>query len=199
MRKRIAIAGIALAAAAQATAGDPARGKAVYARYCTQCHGARGDGNGEAAAFTTPRARDFRLGWFKYRSTPPNALPLVSDLDHTIRTGLYATSMPGFSQLTPGERLDVIAYIQTFSRRWQTEKAATPIAVSSEPTSTPASVARGEILFAKCALCHGNGSGNGTNANSLVDSWGYRIHPANLRRGRTKSAIEGRDIYMRVM
>jgi len=207
--KRIAVAGLAYAAAAQLTtprrlmpdqqAGDPRHGKVVYAVYCTQCHGARGDGNGEAAPFTTPRPRDFRQGLFKFRSTPPGALPLVSDLDHTIQNGLYATSMPPFPALDPRARLDVIAYIQTFSRRWQTDTPATPIVPPPEPTPTRESVARGETLFAKCALCHGNGSGNGTMANSLVDSWGYRIRPADLTRGRTKSAVEGKDIYLRIM
>jgi plastocyanin len=203
----IAVVGFTYAAAAQVStprtpdrqAGDPQRGKVVYARYCTQCHGARGDGNGEAAPFTTPRPRDFRQGLFKFRSTPPGALPLVSDLDQTIRNGLYATSMPPFPALSPSARLDVIAYIQTFSRRWQTDAPATPIAPTPEPTPTRESVARGETLFAKCALCHGNGSGNGTMANSLVDSWGYRIRPADLTRGRTKSAVEGKDIYLRIM
>lgn len=178
---------------------DPRRGKVVYEQYCTQCHGRRGDGNGEAASFTTPRPRDFRRAVFKFRSTPPNALPLVSDLDHTIRDGLYATSMPPFPALSPSARLDVIAYIRMFSRRWQTDTPVTPIAPPAEPAPTRESVARGEILFAKCTPCHGNGSGNGTMADSLVDSWGYRIRPANLTRGRTKSAVEGRDIYLRVM
>jgi plastocyanin len=207
--KRIAVAGLTYAATSQVTtsrtltpgqhAGDARRGKVVYEQYCTQCHGARGDGNGEAASFTTPRPRDFRQGVFKFRSTPPNALPLVSDLDRTITDGLYATSMPPFPALPPRARLDVIAYIQTFSRRWQTDTPVTPITPPPEPTPTRESVARGATLFAKCALCHGNGSGNGTNANSLVDSWGYRIRPANLRRGRTKLAVEGKDLYLRIM
>jgi plastocyanin len=207
--KRATIAGLTYTAAAQVTmpraltpdqsAGDPRRGKAVYEQYCTQCHGARGDGNGEAAPFTTPRPRDFRQGLFKFRSTPPNALPLVSDLDRTIRDGLYATSMPPFSVLSPRARLDVIAYIRTFSRRWQTDTPATPIAVPPEPTPTRESVARGQTLFAKCSMCHGNGTGNGTMANTLVDSWGYRTRPADLTRGRTKSEVEGKDIYLRIM
>src|SRR5579862_3306681 len=144
--KRAAVAGLTYAAATQVTTphtlpGNPRRGRVVYERYCTQCHGARGDGNGEAAAFTTPRPRDFRQGLFKFRSTPPNALPLVSDLDRAIRDGLYATSMPPFSVLSPSTRLDVIAYIQTFSRRWQTDTPATPI-VPPAGTNTNARVRR---------------------------------------------------------
>ncbi len=35
-----------------AQAGDAARGRQVYERYCTQCHGARADGAGEVARWS---------------------------------------------------------------------------------------------------------------------------------------------------
>lgn len=181
-------------------AGDAGRGKAVYERYCTQCHGARGDGAGEVAPFVTPRPRDFRQGLFKFRSTPLGALPLVSDLDRTISNGLYGTAMPPFDALNPRARLDVIAYIQTFSRRWRTDAPATPMTVPPEPTPTQESVTRGQMLFnTSCASCHGDGSGNGPLAKSVVDAWGYADPPADLTKGRTKSEVDGRDIYLRLM
>jgi plastocyanin len=180
--------------------GNPARGKAVYDRFCTQCHGARGDGGGEVAPFATPKPRDFRQGLFKFRSTPFGALPTDSDLDHTIANGLYGTMMPPFYALAPAERMDVIAYIQTFSPRWRNEKPGEPIAVAPEPGPTSASLERGRALFGNaCASCHGDGSGNGPLAKSLVDAWGNADPPADLTRGRGKTEVVGRDIYVRVM
>lgn len=180
--------------------GDPTRGKQVYDRYCVSCHGAKGDGSGEAAAWTTPRPRDFRQGLFKFRSTPLGAMPLEHDLDHTIRRGLYGTSMPPFYALDPRARRDVIAYIQTFSPRWHAEPRAIPIDIPAETPATVESAVRGRDQFVKlCASCHGDGSGNGPLAKSLVDAWGYPIQPANLTAGRTKQATSARDIYRTFM
>jgi len=198
-----ALAGLALTAFTQAPeshVGDPHRGKAVYERFCTQCHGPRGNGGGEVAAYATPRPRDFRQGLFKFRSTPFGSLPTVADLDRTVSHGLYGTAMPPFGAINPRARLDVIAYIQTFSPRWQAEKPGEPIVVTSEPTATAASLERGQAIFGKaCSSCHGDGSGNGPLAKSLVDAWGSPDAPADLTRGRTKAEVRGSDIYMRIM
>jgi len=181
-------------------AGDPGRGKAVYERFCTQCHGPRGNGGGEVAAYANPRPRDFRQGLFKFRSTPYGSLPTVADLDRTVSHGLYGTLMPPFGAINPRARLDVIAYIQTFSPRWQKEQPGQPIAVPAEPAPTPASVASGRTLFANaCSSCHGDGSGNGPLAKSLVDAWGNPDQPADLTRRHIKTGVEGQDIYLRLM
>ena len=181
-------------------AGDPQRGKAVYERFCTQCHGPRGNGGGEVAAYANPRPRDFRQGLFKFRSTPFGSLPTVADLDRTVSNGLYGTAMPPFGAINPRARLDVIAYIQTFSPRWQSEKPREAIAIASEPTATGASLERGQVIFGKaCSSCHGDGSGNGPLAKSLVDAWGNADPPADLTRGRTKAEVRGEDIYLRIM
>lgn len=181
-------------------AGDPDRGKAVYERFCTQCHGPRGNGGGEVAPYANPRPRDFRTGLFKFRSTPFGSLPTVADLDHTISHGLYGTAMPPFGAINPRARLDVIAYIQTFSPRWRNEKPGESMAVPPEPTATAASIEQGQAVFGRaCASCHGDGSGNGPLARSLVDAWGNADPPADLTRGRTKAEVTGSDIYLRVM
>jgi len=181
-------------------AGDPHRGKAVYERFCTQCHGPRGNGGGEVAAYANPRPRDFRQALFKFRSTPFGSLPTVADLDRTVSNGLYGTAMPPFGAINPRARLDVIAYIQTFSPRWRTDKPGEPIVVPREPTATAASLERGQAIFGKaCSSCHGDGSGNGPLAKSLVDAWGNPDPPADLTRGRTKAEVLGDAIYLRIM
>lgn len=195
-----AVLGLAVVAFVPPPRGDAGRGKAVYDRFCTQCHGANGDGAGEVAPFANPKPRDFRQGLFKFRSTPFGSLPTDADLDRTVRDGLYGTAMPPFYALAPAERADVIAYVQTFSARWRNEKPGAPIAIAPEPAATTESVERGRGLFEKtCGACHGDGSGNGPLAKSLVDAWGNADPPADLRKGRTKTEVTGSDIYLRIV
>jgi len=181
--------------------GDQARGRQVYERYCVQCHGDRGDGAGEVARWSQPKPRDFRQGVFKFTSTSYGLLPTTADLDRVIQNGLYGTRMPPFAALSPRERRDVIAYLQTRSPRWRTEQPGTPLAIPAEPTPTRESVTKGRELFeANCAKCHGDGTGNGTAAaKGMLDDWGMAIAPANLTLGRGKWARTARDIYVRAM
>ena len=183
---------------AQEQAGNPARGKAVYERYCVSCHGERGDGAGEYAPYAMPRPRDFRQGRFKWRSTPSGSLPLVSDLERTIRDGVYWTLMPSWYPLNRRARLDVIAYIRTFSPRWTTDRPGEPIPIPPEPSYTLESVARGRAIYEiqGCAKCHGDQSaGDGPSAKTLTDDWGDPIPPFDLTKGRMKGGSTGADLY----
>ena len=42
----------------------------LYREHCAHCHGITGDGAGPTAAILNPYPRDFRLGKFKFKSTP---------------------------------------------------------------------------------------------------------------------------------
>src|SRR5258706_11301867 len=117
--------------------GSRDHGKVVYQRYCMTCHGERGNGAGEFAPYANPKPRDFRKGTFKWRSTPSGSLPLVSDLERTVRDGVYWTAMPSFYALNPRARADVIAYIRTFSDRWTSEQPGSPLNIPPEPANTP--------------------------------------------------------------
>src|SRR5580658_2630776 len=77
--------------------GNGSQGKVVYEKYCALCHGEQGDGKGHYGEDTTPVPRDFRQGTFKWRSTPSGSLPTDADLEKTLVTGLYGTSMSSFS------------------------------------------------------------------------------------------------------
>jgi cytochrome c oxidase cbb3-type subunit I/II len=182
------------------SAGNPARGRQVYERYCVQCHGDRADGAGEVARWSQPKPRDFRGGVYKFSSTPYGFLPTPADLDRVIQNGLYGTRMPPFAALSTRERRDVIAYLQTRSPRWRTEGPGKSIAIAAEPVPTRESVTRGRELFeANCTKCHGDGTGNGPSAmKGMVDDWGMAIAPANVTLGRGKWARSARDIYLRI-
>jgi cytochrome c oxidase cbb3-type subunit 2 len=186
------------ASAADERVGDPGRGADVYRRYCVTCHGERGDGSGEFAPYTTPKPRDFRQGTFKWRSTPSGSLPLVSDLDRTIRDGIYWTAMPSFFPLRERARRDVIAYIQTFSPRWTSDQPGAALQIAPEPAHTPASVANGRAVYEKqnCAQCHGDrGTGDGQAAKTLTDDWGNAALPFDLTNGNMKGGTSGADLY----
>src|SRR5882724_2433556 len=68
--------------------GNAKHGKALYQRYCTFCHGAEGDGNGDTAPYIDPKPRDFTKATYKCRSTPSGSLPLDIDLYDTMTRGV---------------------------------------------------------------------------------------------------------------
>ena len=107
----------AAGSAAQDVGTDAQResGRQLYAKYCSQCHGEKGDGDGYAAAHLDPRPRDFTRGMYKIRSTPSGALPTHQDLVGVLRRGMPYTSMPAWPDLTDGEVRDLAYFLTTFS------------------------------------------------------------------------------------
>ena len=183
--------------------GSAKRGKALYQRYCIFCHGPFGDGRGISAPFLDPKPRDFTKAVFKCRSTPSGSLPLDSDLYDTISRGIHASGMPSWKPLLRQERVDLVAYIKTFSSAFQEEKPGTAVEIPQEPASSPESIARGAQLFQSmnCWSCHGkDGRGFGPSASTLTDSNGYPIPPFDFTSGsRFKCGETDRDMYRDLM
>src|SRR5918994_847458 len=104
-------------AAAQDVGTDAQReaGKALYLKYCAQCHNDNGDGEGYAAVHLRPRPRNFTTGKFKVRSTPNGALPTHQDLVDIIRKGMPYTSMPDWPTFSDQELSNPAYFITTFS------------------------------------------------------------------------------------
>lgn len=179
--------------------GNAKRGKDLYQRYCIFCHGKFGDGTGDSAPYMNPKPRDFTKATYKCRSTPSGTLPLDSDLYDTISRGIHASGMPSWKPLTRQQRIDLVAYIKSFSLRFREEKPADPLAIPPEPATSPESVKRGGELFESmnCSLCHGKGGrGNGPSASSLTDSKGYPITPFDLSAGtRFKCGESDRGLF----
>jgi mono/diheme cytochrome c family protein len=96
-------------------------GREVYTRQCSGCHGTTGDGKGPAATYLNPPPRDYRLGRFKFTSTPRGSKPRREDLVRIIRHGAKGTSMPTFRWM-PQDDLDaVIDYVMLLSSRGEVE------------------------------------------------------------------------------
>jgi len=96
-------------------------GAEVYARQCAACHGVTGDGQGPAGQYLNPPPRDYRLGRFKFTSTPRGEKPRYEDLARILRRGAKGTSMPSFRWL-PDDELDaVIGYVMLLASRGEME------------------------------------------------------------------------------
>jgi cytochrome c oxidase cbb3-type subunit 2 len=179
--------------------GHSAAGRQLYYRYCWGCHGFRGDGNGENGPYLNILPRNFVAATFKCRSTPTGTLPLDQDLYNSLVRGLNNSNMPSWITLTSQNRADLIAFIKTFSPRWQTEKPGDPINVPAEPALTLQSIKHGQELFQKleCWKCHGQeGRGDGPSASTLTDSNDQPIRPYNFAAGsRFKCGVTNRDLY----
>lgn len=110
------------------------QGAVVFQARCAGCHGATGDGAGEAAPYLQPKPRDYRLGIFKFASTPYGSKPTRQDLIRFVRKGAKGTSMPGFP-LLPDEDIEaVVDYVRYLAHRGELEnKVAVIASVDLEP------------------------------------------------------------------
>src|SRR5207237_1446297 len=124
---------------------------------------------------------------------------LDEDLFEAITRGFYNTYMPSWKALTNQQRADLVAFIKTFSPRWQNEKPGTPISMPPEPALTVDSIKHGKELFAKmeCWKCHGQeGHGDGPSAATLTDNNDQPIRPYNFSEGsRFKCGETNQDLY----
>jgi mono/diheme cytochrome c family protein len=183
-------AGLTLAASQAAAAPDLGSerqreaGRELYGKYCAQCHGDAGDGNGHATPRLKPRPRDFTSGKYKFRTTPSGMLPTDADLARVIENGLPYTSMPAFTNLSEAEVQNLIYHLKTFSEDFANpDKYGDPIDIPEPPPVTEESIARGRVVYEEqgCAACHGGqGRGNGLSAPTLKDDWGHHIRPADM-------------------
>ena len=192
-------------AAAQDVGTDAQResGKQLYLKYCAQCHGEKGDGEGYATPHLLPKPRNFTTGKFKIRTTPNGALPTHQDLVNIIRRGMPYTSMPAWPDLSDDEVSNLAYFITTFSADFSNaENVPQPVPLPSAPRATDESIELGKKLYVDsgCARCHGNlGRGDGSSAPTLKDDWGYPIRAADLAQSWTFRGGSSREDIFRTM
>ncbi len=171
--------------AAAVTAQENDLGKKVYDKWCEQCHGLDGTGNGVAASRLKPKPRDFTTGKYKVRSTLTGELPTDEDLKNAVRRGLYYSAMPAFTNLNETEIDAVVQYVKTFSADFEDpELVPKPITIPTPPPYDAEKAAvEGKQVYEDtgCARCHGElGRGDGSSAPTLVDDWGDHVRIADL-------------------
>ncbi len=147
-------------------------GRKVYNKFCVGCHGVNGDGKSEAAKFFRDKPPNFHTAVFRWKSTPEGTLPTDEDLLHVLNWGIPQTPMPSFKLVPEVQKRAVIAYIKTFSDRWEKEQPGESVYKNIKRPDyfgTPESVERGKKLFAtNCTACHGEkGKGDGPIAATL--------------------------------
>ncbi|MFQ5697181.1 MAG: c-type cytochrome [Myxococcota bacterium] len=93
--------------------GDPIRGAALYAQYCTTCHGEKGHGDGPAAAAMKPPPADH---------TDPARMGALADADlyEVIQKGGVAVGksplMAAWGALLDDSQIrDLIAFVRQLS------------------------------------------------------------------------------------
>jgi mono/diheme cytochrome c family protein len=156
------------------------RGQVVYQKQCAVCHGITGDGNGFLAYGFDVKPRDFRQGWYKFRSTKNGNRPTLEDIERTIRVGVPNSTMPAWGQfLTPAEIHDVARYLVIFSEGftedWIAAKQPELLPIPEPPADLASLRDRGAELYKTldCTACHGErGLGDGPSAAALKDNWG---------------------------
>ena len=180
------------------------RGQKTYPAQCAVCHGVRGDGVGFLAGGFDVQPRDFRAGTYKFRSTETGELPIMADVERTIRVGVPGTTMPAWGQFLPDQDIhDVARYLVVFSNRfveaWKAGGKPAVLAASAKPEKLATLATRGAELYrtAGCANCHGAGGlGDGPSARTLKDEWGQPIRATNLSyKWSFKGGHEPEDIY----
>jgi mono/diheme cytochrome c family protein len=128
------------------------RGREIYTRQCSGCHGTTGDGKGRAAVYLDPPPRDYRLGRFKFTSTPRGAKPRREDLARIIRHGAKGTSMPTFRWMAQDDLDAIIDYVILLSSRGEVEYRLVKVAseqLGEEDNIDPQLVAEQTQLIAQ--------------------------------------------------
>jgi mono/diheme cytochrome c family protein len=162
------------------------RGKQVYAKKCSWCHGETGKGDGPSAAYSSPWPRNFTKSHIKIRSTPFGKIPTDQDIFDMISNGLPGTTMPGWKHLPVSDRWSLVLYLKSLGKKFakfkKKGKVHKPIFVPDPPPFTLESLASGKELFVQnCSGCHGvKGRSDGASTRKVVDLASDAIWPRNL-------------------
>jgi cytochrome c oxidase cbb3-type subunit 2 len=188
-------------APAPQAAGSAERGRTIYQKYCVECHGASGKGDGPASHLLVPRPRDFTLGRYKIRSTETGSVPTDDDLIQSVKKGLYGSAMPGWETiLADADITDVVAHLKSLSPRF-TSGAPQAVVATARVVSSKESVGRGAAVYERlqCGKCHGSdGRGTGAAATSFTDDWGYPLGATDLTEPWTfHGGATAADVFMR--
>ena len=189
------------AGTAAAKPGNADKGKEIYDKRCTWCHGAEGAGDGAAQERLNPPPRDFTSGNYKIKaSSYEDMTPNDDDIYRMIRDGMPGTAMPGWSDLLKEQDMwDLVAYLKSFAGF--EDAPAKQVDYGTQIKSSAESIEKGKQLFEdgdRCVECHGK-SGKGSASKRLKGDAGERTWPRNLTKPWTyRGSNDPKDIFTRI-
>lgn len=110
-------------AAGPAVSTDVPGETGIYRQYCASCHGETGQGRGPTAASSNPYPREFRHGWFKFKSTERMDKPMKTDIARVLRQGLADSPMPRFAHLSEQQIDALVDYVVYLAIRGEFERS----------------------------------------------------------------------------
>src|SRR5688572_473989 len=188
--------------------GGEVMGEPLYKRFCIQCHGETGGGDGVLAPFLVPPPRNFTKGIFKGRSSHPELPPCATDVMRSLVHGLPISGMLSYSFLLTYDQQALIAHVKQLATGHFEKGFGFPLRSGNfhrglrMPLPTAESFARGRALFERlsCVACHGpSGDGKGAIAATLSDTGDGR--PSQVRdftQGIYSGGPNVRHMYLRI-
>ena len=179
-------------------------GKTLYLKYCVQCHGEKGDGDGYATQHLFPRPRDFTTRQVQGSNDSQRSAPDASGprQHHQARHALHLDAWPGPTCRTRKCRISPTT-LKTFSPDFAVaENVPKPMELPSGPAATNESIELGKKVYEEngCLKCHGTlGRGDGPSASTLVDDLGHPIRAADLTQPWTFRGGPTREDIFRTM
>jgi mono/diheme cytochrome c family protein len=159
----------------------PERGRELFAKLCSACHGDHGRGDGPLAAELARPPRDLVLGSIRTRRT--RGLVSADELFRTITAGASEFGMPSFAHLPRDDRWCLVGRVAELRRGQVAWSNVEPVELPRRPVLLDER--DGARTFARlCSLCHGpTGDGRGFLADGLTDEQGKPAPPAPFARG----------------
>jgi mono/diheme cytochrome c family protein len=117
----LSLENLKMAAGAPPASAEPGT-SGLYRQQCASCHGESGQGRGPVAASQNPYPREFRHGWFKYKSPNRQSKPLKEDLKRILVNGLADSQMPRFTKLNEKQIDSLVDYVIYLSIRGEFER-----------------------------------------------------------------------------
>ncbi len=183
------------------------RGTKLYRRHCVPCHGAAGDGRGEAAPLLLFPPRNFVAARYRFRSTPVGSPPTGGDLFRSITLGTgTGAAMPSFRHLTADDRWALVLRIKEFAPHLrgglldQGARGEGSVRPAAGPPEQAIEAGRRWWRDLGCAGCHGE-DGRGMTRREGEFNWvdhrgvpvprsGDLTHACGLRGGASPAALE---------
>ncbi|TWT83469.1 Cytochrome c [Planctomycetes bacterium CA13] len=153
----------------RASGAPDEEGRGLYRKHCSLCHGLTGNGRGTTAAILNPYPRDYRMGIFKFKSTPLGAKPAREDLARAIRNGIAGTAMNKIAELSEEDVQALTDYVIFLSWRGELERSLIDDAIYDLDIEAGERIINSELA----------NSSSEEDKETFDEQWGYAVDTAS--------------------